>query len=153
MTTSMTETKIRNLVTEAVALDREIHEKTERLKLLKSQLADEASSRQEDATPTEGGGTSLVLDGADGCIARITTAGASLKSSIKAEGRDIEKIKDVADRHFSKLFETVLGYRPVAGFRDEAVSLLGTKEAGKLLKLVTTPGKTTVSFETKEAAA
>ena len=151
--TAMTESKIQKLVTEAVALDREIHEKTEHLKLLKSQLADEAASRQEDATPTEGGGTSLVLDGCDGCIARITTAGASLKSSIKAEGRDIEKIKAVADRHFTRLFETVIGYRPVAGFRDEAVSLLGTKEAGKLLKLVTTPGKTTVSFETKEASA
>lgn len=147
----MTDTKLQNLVAEAVSLDREISEKTERLKELKSQLATEAETRIDEATPTDGGGKSLVFEGGDGCIARVTTAGATLKSSIKGEGKDIEKVRNAADRHFEKLFSPVLSYRPVDGFRDQAVALLGAKEARVLLKLCTNPGKTTVSFETKEA--
>ena len=149
----MTDAKLSTLVAEAVELDRNIREGQERLKDLKALLAAEAESRAEEATPTEGGGTSIEFAGADGCIARVTTAGATLKSSIKAEGRDIEKVKAAADRHFSRLFETVLAYKPIADFRDQAVSLLGPKEGARLLKLCTNPGKTTVSFETKETGA
>jgi hypothetical protein len=149
----MTSEKIRHLVTEAVALDREIAEKTERLKELKERLSIEAVSRADEATATDGGGTSLSFEGLDGCVARVTTAGATMKSSIKAEGRDIEKVKTAADRHFSRLFETVLAYKPVANFREEAAALLGAKDGAKLVKLVTNPGKTSISFETKDAAA
>lgn len=147
----MTSEKLKALVTRAVVLDRSIAQDQEELKVLKEQLAIEAASRAEQATATDGGGTSLSFEGADGCVARITTAGATLKASVKAEGRDIEKVKAAADRHFSRLFETVLAYKPIAAFRDEAVSLLGAKDAAKLIKLCTNPGKTTVSFETKEA--
>jgi hypothetical protein len=149
----MTENKLRSLVAEAVELDRNIRDGQERLKSLKALLAAEAESRAEEATPTEGGGTSITFAGLDGCIARVTTAGAALKSSIKAEGRDIEKVRDAADRHFARLFETVLAYKPVDGFREQAASLLGAKDAAKLVKLCTVPGKTTVSFETKDGAA
>lgn len=149
----MTDTKLKALVAEAVELDRNIREGAERLKDLKEQLAVEAESRAEHATATDGGGTSIEFAGDDGCIARVTTAGATLKSSVKAEGRDIEKVKAASDRHFTRLFETVIAYKPIEGFRDEAVSLLGTKDGAKLIKLMTNPGKTTVSFETKEAAA
>ncbi len=149
----MTDSKLKALVAEAVELDRNINEGQERLKELKAQLAAEAESRAEDATATDGGGTSIEFAGHDGCIARITTAGATLKSSVKAEGRDIEKVKAAADRHFTRLFETVIAYKPVANFREEAASLLGAKDGAKLVKLVTNPGKTTVSFETKEVAA
>ena len=149
----MTSEKIRHLVTEAVALDREIAEKTERLKELKERLSVEAESRADEATATDGGGVSLTFEGSDGCVARVTTAGATMKSSIKAEGRDIEKVKAAADRHFPRLFETVLAYKPVANFREEAAALLGAKDGAKLVKLVTNPGKTSISFETKESAA
>ena len=147
----MTSTKLQSLVSEAVTLDREIAEKTERLKELKGLLATEAETRADEATPTEGGGASIVFDGGDAGIARVTTAGATLKSSIKGEGKDIEKVKTAADRHFPRLFTPVVSYKPVDGFRDQAVALLGAKEARVLLKLCTNPGKTTVSFETKEA--
>lgn len=147
----MTNEKLRQLVTAAVALDRDIAAQTERLKLLKEQIAVEADSRQEEATPTEGGGTSLVFEGADGCIARVTTTAATLKSSIKAEGRDIEKVREASGSVFNRLFETVLAYRPVANFREEAVALLGPKPGAKLVKLCESKGKTTVSFETKES--
>jgi hypothetical protein len=149
----MTSDKLKVLVTRAVVLDRSIARDQEELKALKEQLATEAESRSEDSTPTEGGGTSLVFEGADGSIARVTTAGATLKSSVKAEGRDIEKVKTAAGRHFSRLFETVLAYKPIASFRDETIALLGAKDGGKLIKLCETKGKTTVSFETKEVSA
>jgi hypothetical protein len=149
----MTLQKITNLVTEAVSLDREIAEKTERLKALKEQLALEAEARAEDATPTDGGGASLTFEGADGCVARVTTAGATLKSSVKGEGRDIEKVRAASEGHFSRLFDPVLSYKPVPGFREQAASLLGARDGAKLVKLITNPGKTSVSFETKEAAA
>lgn len=148
----MTDQKIRSLVTEAVCLDREIAEKQARLKEIKEHLTIEADTRADEATPTDGGGASLVFEGADGCIARVTTAGATLKSSIKGEGKDIEKVKAAADRHFGRLFAPVLAYKPVENFRDEALALLGATDGRKLIKLCTNPGKTSVSFETKEAA-
>lgn len=149
----MNDTKLAQTIAQAIALDREIAEKSEQLKQLKALLTTEAESRAELATPTEGGGTSTELVGADGCIARVTVAGRTLKSSVKAEGKDIVKIKDLAGRSFGRLFETVLGYKPVPDFRDHAVAELGAKDGGKLIRLLETPGKTTVSFETKEAAA
>ncbi|MBL9187894.1 MAG: hypothetical protein JNK23_10470 [Opitutaceae bacterium] len=149
----MNDQKLATLVAEAVELDRNITEGQERLKEIKAQLAQEAESRAEDATPTEGGGTSIEFAGRDGCIARVTTAGATLKSTIKGEGRDIEKVRAAADRHFGKLFLPVLAYKPAENFREEAAALLGAKDAAKLVKLCTNPGKVTVSFETKEAAA
>lgn len=148
----MTDQKLINLVTEAVCLDREIAEKSERLKQLKVQLAAEADSRSESATSTDGGGTSITFEGGDGCVARVTTAGATLKSTIKAEGRDIEKVRTASGRCFGRLFETVLAYKPAPDFREQAVALLGAKDGAKLVKLCTNPGKTTVSFETKDAA-
>ena len=80
------------------------------------------------------------------------TAGATLKSTIKGEGKDIEKVRTAAGTVFQRLFAPVLAYKPVDNFRDEALALLGTAEGRKLIKLCTNPGKTTVSFETKDAA-
>lgn len=148
----MTTAKIAQLVTDAVALDRRIQEDTARLKEIKALLATEAEGRQEEAAPTDGGGTSLVFDGADGCIARVTTSGRKLKSSIKAEGRDIEKVRATAGRFFDKLFAPVLAYRPVDTFRDDAPALLGRADGNKLVKLCETAGTTSVSFEVKENA-
>jgi hypothetical protein len=149
----MTDQKLRSLVTEAVCLDREIAEKQARLKEIKEHLTIEADTRADEATATDGGGTSLTFEGADGCVARVTTAGATLKATIKGEGKDIEKVKAAAgERLFPNLFAPVLAYKPVDNFRDEALALLGTAEGRKLIKLCTNPGKTTVSFETKDSA-
>lgn len=59
----MTENKIRALVTEAVRPDREIAEKQARLKEIKESLTIEADTRADEATETEGGGTSPVSEG------------------------------------------------------------------------------------------
>ena len=53
----MTDNIVKSLVTEAVSLDREINEKSERLKELKAELVAEARSRESELTSTDGGGT------------------------------------------------------------------------------------------------
>lgn len=146
----MNDQKLSLLVAEAVELDRNIAEGQERLKEIKTMLAQEAESRAEDAIPTEGGGTSITFAGRDGCIARVTTAGATLKATIKGEGRDIEKVRAAAGAYFKVLFEPQLAYKPCGDFREVAEHCLGAKDGAKLVKLCTNPGKVTVSFETKE---
>ncbi|HTJ78515.1 MAG TPA: hypothetical protein VL357_05925 [Rariglobus sp.] len=146
----MNDTKLRQLVTAAVLLDREIAEKEKQLKEIKATLATEAETRAEQATATDGGGTSLVLEGDDGSVARITTAGRTLKATVKGEGKDIEKIRELAGKAFAQLFAPVLAYKPVENFRAEVAVRFGNKDAAKLIKAMENPGKTTVSFETKE---
>jgi hypothetical protein len=148
----MTNEKLRNLVTAAVSLDREIADKTDQLKLLKEQITAEAETRAEEATPTEGGGTSLIFEGADGCVARVTTTAASLKGAIKQDDKKLDKIKEAARAFFSRLFIPEVVLKPVTNFRDKAVNYLGPKDAAKLIKLCESAGRTSVSFETKEAA-
>ncbi|MFA5265064.1 MAG: hypothetical protein WC378_14665 [Opitutaceae bacterium] len=146
----MTDQKIRDLVTKAVILDRNISEQTEDLKALKAQIATEAESRADEATKTDGGGLSLTFEGADGCIARVTTAGPTLRSTLKPDDKKLPKIKEAARGFFARLFETEVVFKPVENFRDQARTVMGV-EAAKLIKLCESAGKTTVSFETKDA--
>jgi hypothetical protein len=143
----MTTTKLRNLVTEAVSLGREIEEKTERLKALKADLITAAGPRAD--TATAGGGRSWIAEGADGCIARVTFPAPKLKASIAGEGSAIEKVRKLAGRFFSLLFDQVPAYKPAANFRQEAEALLG-KDARKLIRACETSSSPSVSFETKE---
>lgn len=144
----MNSTRLTLLVNEAVAIDQQIAEFEKRLKELKAHLVLEARSRVDEATPTDGGGTSIVFEGT-GAICRVTTTGRALKSEVRGEGKDIEKVRAATKGFFSRLFEPVLVYRPVDRFREQARELLG-KDAAKLIKLCENGGKTTVSFETKE---
>lgn len=147
----MTPDKLRNLVTTAVSLDRQIADLTDQLKRMKEQIALEAESCAEDATATEGGGLSLTFEGNDGCIARVTTSAATLKSTIKGDDKKFPKIKDAACGCFGRLFETELVYKLVPEFREQALGMLAAKDAAKLIKLCESPGRTSVAFETKEA--
>ena len=52
----MTDKILKNLVTEAVSLDREINEKANQLKELKAQLVAEARGREGELARTDGGG-------------------------------------------------------------------------------------------------
>lgn len=150
----MNDSKLKLIVTEAVSLDREISEKQDRLKELKAILSTEAESRQDEATPTEGGGTSLQLEGADGCVCRVTQTGRALKSSISPDGPLWGKVQSILDgKHPTKFFTPVLTYQPLENFRDLSVELLGKTEGNKLIKLCENSGKTTVSFETKETVS
>ena len=65
----MTDKILKNLVTEAVSLDREINEKANQLKELKAQLVAEARGREGELARTDGGGTRWTAEGSDGSIA------------------------------------------------------------------------------------
>jgi hypothetical protein len=148
----MTASVLRILVTEAVSLDREINEKTDRLKELKAALAAEAQTRKPEMTPTEGGGTRWAAEGSDGCIARVNFPAPTLKARIDGEGKAVAKVKQLAKSAFSRLFVPTISYKPVEGFRTEAAALLPKAEANKLIKLCETASAPRVSFETTERA-
>jgi hypothetical protein len=103
-------TKLQNLVTEAVSLDREISEQAERLKEIKAQLVEAAREREDELTPTDGGGFRWTAEGKDGCIARVNFPAPSLKSKIEGEGKAIEKIKQLAGAVFSRLFIQTISF-------------------------------------------
>lgn len=146
-------TKLQNLVTEAVSLDREISEQTERLKEIKAQLVEVAREREDELVPTDGGGLRWTAEGNDGCIARVNFPAPSLKSKIEGEGKVIEKIKQIAGAVFSRLFVPTISFKPVENFREEARTLLAKSEATKLIKLCQTESAPRVSFETAERSA
>ncbi len=146
-------TKLQNLVTEAVSLDREISQHTERLKEIKAQLVEAAREREDELVPTDGGGLRWTAGGNDGCIARVNFPAPSLKSKIEGEGKAIEKIKQLAGAVFSRLFVPTISFKPVENFREEARTLLAKSEATKLIKLCQTESAPRVSFETAERSA
>jgi hypothetical protein len=145
--------KLQNIVTEAVRLDREISEQTERLKALKAQLVEAAGEHENELAPTDGGGLRWTAEGKDGCIARVNFPAPSLKSKIEGEGKGIEKIKQLAGTVFSRLFIPTISFKPVENFREEANALLAKTEATKLIKLCQTESAPRVSFETAERSA
>lgn len=146
----MTDQKLRLLIDEAVQLDREIARLQEKLKGIKAQIAAEADTRAEEAVSTDGGGTSITFEGTDGCIARVTESGRALKSLVKPDDKAFPKIKEAAGAFFTRLFVPEVVHRPVEKFREQARELLGEAPGKKLIRLCENPGKTTVSFETKE---
>lgn len=148
----MNNDKLSQLVSSAVDLDREIAQLNEKLDVIKKQLVAEARTRQEQAVATDGGGKSVTMEGEDGCIARVTTAGATLKATLKIDAKDYTPIKIATRGLFARLFDSETVFKPVPKFREQATELLGEADAKKLVKLCTGKGKTTVSFETKEAA-
>jgi len=149
----MTDRLVEKLVARGIALDREVADKTEELKDIKRQLIDLAKMDGDGQAPTDGGGWSYTLRDNEGNIARVTAPAPSLKSTIDGEGELIEKIRSLLDckATFTALFSPAPAYKLVGEFREVATALLG-RNAGKLLKLVTSKSATKVSFETKEAA-
>ena len=144
----MNDIKLRQLVAEAVSLDREIALQQDRLKDLKSRLVVEARARLDEAAATDGGGKAITFPGLDGDIARVNIPAPALKSKIESEGKPFEKIRAVAGKFFGSLFVPSVAYVPVDGFRTEAAGLLGAS-ASRLIKLCETESRPRVCFETK----
>jgi hypothetical protein len=151
--TTMTDNILKSLVTEAVSLDREINEKTDRLKDLKATLVAEARSRDGELESTDGGGRRWTAEGGDGCIARVTFPVPTLMAKIDAEGKVIEKIKNLASDVFTRLFIPTISYRPVRKFREEAAALLPKANANRLINFCQNASAPRVSFETTEREA
>lgn len=146
----MTNAKLQIKVTEAVKLDREIADKTERLKELKAELVKAADSDLMDKSVTDGGGWSVELQGADGCIARVTQPAAKLKASVDGLSPTWSKLLAFVD--IFQLFNQENKYPLKPNFRALLAANYGVSDARKILKLVTSSSSPSVSFETKEAA-
>ncbi len=144
----MNESKLKQLVAEAVCLDREISLQQDRLKEMKARLVTEAQSRIDEAADTEGGGKAITFQGLAGDVARVSIPAPALKSKIESEGRAAEKIKAAAGQYFESLFVPSFVYVPIEGFRAEAATLLG-QAAARLVKLCETESRPRVCFETK----
>ena len=82
----MTAFILKHLAAETVSLDREINEKTGRLKEIKAGLVAEPRSRKGELTPTDGG-TRWTAEGGGCCIARFNFPEPTLKA--KADGNPL----------------------------------------------------------------
>jgi hypothetical protein len=151
--TTMTDKMLKNLVTEAVSLDRDINEKADRLKELKAELIAEARNCDSEFALTDGGGRRWTAEGSDGCIARVTFPAPTLKAKIGERRKLFERIKNLAGGVFTHLFVPITSYRPIEKFREEAAALLPKADANKLIKLCQTASAPRVSFETTERQA
>lgn len=146
----MNDSKLKSTVAKAVVLDRQRAEIDRELKKIKAQLINEADTRIDEHTPTEGGGSTIRFDGADGCCATVSFPARTLKSSILVSSKPFEKIMELVETNvFDRLFVHLGAYRPVDGFREEAEVLLG-KDAKRLIKLCESESSPRVSFETKD---
>jgi hypothetical protein len=142
----MTTTTIQNKITRAIELKRVIADAKREYDEIKAALVVEASGREEERRPTEGGGWSWEQLDREGNLVRVTEPARKLKSTLDPESKGFPKIKEAAGRAWSLLFAQVPAYAPVEGFRDKAVAHLG-RDAAKLIKLCTTESETKVAFE------
>jgi hypothetical protein len=149
----MTNAQLKKLVTEAVALHRDIATQNERLKILKADLIHEARLHPKDSTPTNGGGSRWTASGTDGCIARVNFPAPSLLALIDSESETFDNILALAGECMDQLFESVYYLRPIANFREEAARALEGREADKLIDLCQTTSPPRVSFETADQKA
>ena len=145
----MTDNMLKSLVTEAVSLDREINEKTDRLKELKAELIAEARSREGELGSTDSGGRRWTAEGSDGCIVRVNFPAPTLKAKID-EGMATEKIKKLAGQAFTSLFVPTISLRPIEKFREAATMLLPKTDSNRLIKLCQNASAPRVSFETAD---
>lgn len=146
---NMTETKLTVLVAMAVALDRELQEKTGQFKEIKRQIVAEAESREDEHETTEGGGTAWTAQGTDGCIARVNFPAPSLKSKIDRESPSGSRLLLKVGKRKEDLFTPVLSYVPVENFRERVREFFKPGEASKIIAACETKSAPRVSFETK----
>jgi hypothetical protein len=88
----MTNAQLKNLVTEAVSLHREITEQNERLKTLKADLIREARLHEKEFTTTDNGGSRWTAAGTDGCIARVNFPAPAIMSLIDSESETFDHV-------------------------------------------------------------
>lgn len=148
----LNDVELQILVMEAIDLDRTVQAETERLKEMKAKLVEQALLRSEDALATDGGGWSLMFDGAEGSIARVTQPGEKLKASIDATKKPGQKVMTLVGKHRETLFIKVVKYAPVPDFRALLGGLFNAATKKKILRICESESTPTVGFETKEVA-
>ena len=145
----MTTNTLKNLIAEAVGLDRDIAEKTVRLKEVKASLALEAGVHEDEHTITQYGGATWRAEGADGCAVMVTFPTPKLASSVDPETKRGASVLELVGKQKENLFTPRLDYVLVANFREDVEKFLEKGVARKVMKLLTSESAPRVSFETK----
>ena len=149
----MKEKEIKKLVDDAVALHREIAEKSDQFKNLKARLVKVARLHTDELVPTESGGKRWTAEGSEGCIARVSFPAPGLISEIEEDGDKMPEIRGLAGDYFRRLFAIVKLYQPVEHFRAKAAALLPVTKAQALIELCENDIAPRVSFETAKRTA
>lgn len=147
----MTTVALSALADEAIRIDREISRAQVRLKAIKAVMTQQAELYKSERKPTEGGGWSWTVEGERGVL-RVTKAGATLRSEISESSdiwSDVLAIFREVRKSVNDLFVPSTTWKPLDDLRADAEELLGRERAERLLDLITSAGKTTVSYETK----
>jgi hypothetical protein len=145
----MNDTKLRALISRAVALDRQIAELHDALAEAKAALLAEARSRAEEHEPVaEGGGTKWCAQGLDGSLCRVVFPAPKLRAQVNPATSAGQRILGLCGQARAALFTTDVIYRPVEDFRERARQLLG-RAAARLIRACETESAPRIEFETK----
>lgn len=149
----MKDSKLKELVTQAITLDRSIKLMNKQLDGLKAELVAEAEQigRQDLHRPTEGGGSSVEFIDDHGEVAEVTFPGPTLKDKIDPSSKEGRKTVAFAGNHVDELFDRTEVYILKDGFRDICQSILAPTVAAKLIKRCEKDSSPSVKFKTKPA--
>jgi len=144
--------QLKTLVDLAIALDREIADRKERLKTTKKTLVAEAKKHKTKHVKTDGGGTSWTHDGNNGNIVRVTFPGKTLKDSLDGKSKTFAAIRKAAGNALATLFKYEPKYKLAPDFRTLLKNINPTLgcDASKLIKLCESKANPRVAFETKD---
>src|SRR5260221_3778890 len=126
-------TPVKTLVTEAVLVDRNLQLLTDRLQGLKRQIILAAAASRETHQPTNGGGSSWIAEGHDGCIARVSFPGAALRAKVDPGTPAGTRLLQKLGRRKDELLRPVLNYEPVDGFRERVRALFGPGQSRQII--------------------
>ena len=144
---------IAKLVDRAIALDRQRRELEKELEGIEEQIIVHAiENRKEDGEATDGGGWTVDVVGASGETAKVTQAGASVKS-LKDDSKDYLAVRQVLGAQFKDFYRPELTYKPIENWRDAIKVTLDTPTRRSLNKLATKAGSLRVAYATKKSAS
>ena len=146
----MNELKLRNLLDQAVKVQRKIALLEARADEIRDVLIALATTA-DDKTPTDGGGESVEWKASDSSVVRVTFPAPSLKSCINPETPAGAKILDKVGRWKDQLFSPVLKYSLVETFRDKVRELIGGATGEAVIRACETKSSPKVSFELRES--
>lgn len=159
----MTKTKLNEVISGALVLDREIAEDEKKLKIKKvfldameGRIIAEAKARKGEQIKTDGGGKSWTYTTPKGATVRVIFPAPGLRKNIDlVEYAKLMRLCVTWCQYsgsFWKLFSEEIKYKLIPGFKEKSRELLGSTVAKKLFRLLAADTSAQVSYETKEAA-
>ena len=143
---------LKTLVTEAVLIDRNLHRLSDRLRTLKQQIIAAAAISRRAHQRTRGGGSSWIAEGFDGCIARVSFPGASLRPQVDPGSTVGARLLEKLGARKDELLLPVLIYEPVEQFRERVRRLFEAAQSRQIIAACELPTPPRIAFETKAAA-